>query len=130
MTDNSTTLARRKFVSLTTFKKNGDAVATPMWIGHDGDGLFFWTPAESWKVRRAVNNPRVRLVACSRFGKPDDGAEPVDGTAEVITDRATVERLAGVIRRKYGVEFFVVSFIELLAARGRRKPRVILRVTV
>jgi PPOX class probable F420-dependent enzyme len=130
VTAEPTTLAGRKFVSLTTFKKNGDAVATPMWIGRDGDGLFFWTPADSWKVRRAGNNPRVRLVPCSRFGKPDDGADPVEGTAEVITDPATVARLAGVIRRKYGLEFIVVTFIERLAARGRRKPRVVLRVTV
>ncbi len=128
--DPATTLAARKFVSLTTFKKNGDAVATPMWIGRDGDHLFFWTPADSWKVKRAGNDPRVRLVPCSRLGKPEDGADPVEGRAEVITDAATVERLAGIIRRKYGLEFQVVTFIERLAARGRRKPRVVLRITL
>jgi hypothetical protein len=36
-----------KFVSLTTFKKDGATVATPMWIGRDGDHLFVWTPADS-----------------------------------------------------------------------------------
>ena len=128
--DATTTLAAQKFVSLTTFKKSGDAVATPLWIGDDGGQLFFWTPADSFKVKRIRNNPRVTLVGCSRFGKPHDGAAVVEGGAEVIDDAATVDRLAGVVRRKYGLEFHVVTFIERLAARGRRKPRVILRITL
>jgi PPOX class probable F420-dependent enzyme len=127
--DATTTLAAQKFVSLTTFKKNGDAVATPLWIGDDGGQLFFWTPADSYKVKRVRNNPRVTLVPCGRFGQPHDGAAVVEGSAEVIDDAATVERLAKVIRRKYGVEFVVVTFIERVLARGR-KPRVILRITL
>ena len=129
MTDTLSALGAEKFVSLTTFKKDGTAVATPMWIGPDGDHLFFWTPADSWKAKRARNNPRVVLVPCGRSGKVRDGAHEVDGVAEVITDSATVERLAGVIRRKYGVEFVIVTFIERVLARGR-KPRLILRVAL
>ena len=49
--------------------------------------------------------------------------------AEVITEPATVQRLAKVIRRKYGVEFIIVTFIERLLARGA-KPRVILRIAI
>ena len=129
MTDAVSTLGEEKCVSLTTFKRDGSAVAAPMWIGRDGDHLFVWTPADSWKAKRAKNNPRVELVPCSRGGKVRDGADSVDGVAEVITEPATVERLAGVIRRKYGVEFIVVTFIERLLARGR-KPRVILRIAL
>jgi uncharacterized protein len=130
MADEVAMLAARKFVSVTTFKKNGDAVAAPMWISRYGDDLFVWTPADSWKVKRVRNNPRVTLVPCGRFGKPDEGAQPVDGTAHVVTDPATVERLTKVIQRKYGLEFHLVTFIERLAARGRRTPRVILRISV
>jgi uncharacterized protein len=129
MADAVSALGDEKFVSLTTFKKDGGAVATPMWIGRDGDQLFFWTPADSWKAKRAKNNPRVTLVPCSRGGKVRDGATPVDGVAEVITEPAIVQRLAGVIRRKYGVEFFIVTFIERILARGT-KPRLILRIAL
>ncbi len=127
--DAATTLAAQKFVSLTTFKKSGDGVATPMWIGEDNGQLFFWTPADSYKVKRIRNNPRVTVVPCSRLGKPHDGAAVIEGTAEVIDDAATVDRLAEVIRHKYGVEFVIVTFIERVLARGR-KPRVILRITL
>jgi uncharacterized protein len=129
MADALSTLAAEKFVSLTTFKKDGTAVATPMWIGRDGDHLFFWTPADSWKAKRAKNNPRVVMAPCSRGGKIRDGAPRVDGVAEVITEAATVQRLAEAIRRKYGVEFLIVTFIERLLARGA-KPRLILRIAL
>jgi len=46
----------------------------------------------------------------------------------VITDAATVARLAGVIRGKYGLEFAIVTFIGRLLARGGAKPRLILRI--
>jgi PPOX class probable F420-dependent enzyme len=129
MTDALSALGAEKFVSLTTFKKDGSAVATPMWIGRDGDHLFVWTPADSWKTKRVKNNPDIALVPCSRSGKVREGAQQVHGVATVIVDPATVERLAGVIRHKYGFEFTVVTFIERLLARGR-KPRVILRIAL
>ena len=129
MTDAVSALADEKFVSLTTFKKDGGAVASPMWIGRDGDHLFFWTPADSWKAKRAKNNPDVIMAPCSRRGNIRAGAVQVHGVAEVVADPATVERLAGVIRRKYGVEFHIVTFIERLLARGR-KPRLILRIAL
>ena len=129
MTDALSALAAEKFVSLTTFKKDGTPVAAPTWIGRDGDHLFVWTPADSWKAKRAKNNPRVTLVPCGRGGKVRNGAEPVGGTAEVMSEPATVQRLAGVIRRKYGLEFIIVTFIERLLARGP-KPRLILRIAL
>jgi PPOX class probable F420-dependent enzyme len=129
MADAVSALGAEKFVSLTTFKKDGGAVATPMWIGRDGDHVFFWTPVDSWKAKRAKNNPRVTLVPCSRGGKAREGATRVDGVAEVIAEPATVQRLAGVIRGKYGLEFFIVTFIERILARGK-KPRLILRVAL
>jgi uncharacterized protein len=122
-------LAAQRFVSLTTYKKNGDAVATPMWVGRDGDHLFVWTPADSVKIKRVRNDPRVTLVPCGRFGKPNNDAEPVADTAEVITEPATVRRLAEVIRHKYGLEYWVVTLLERLAARGE-KPRAILRIAL
>lgn len=130
MTDDATTaLAAQKFVSVATFRMNGDAVAAPMWIGRDGNDLFVWTPADSWKVKRVRNDPRVTLAPCGRTGKLRKGAGPVRGTAEVITDPATVARLTEIIRRKYGLEYRIVTFIERLAAGGR-KPRVILRIAL
>ena len=131
MTSDSTTrLSEQRFVSLTTFKRNGEGVSAPMWIGRDGADLFIWTPADSWKVKRVRNDPRVQLAPSSRSGKVRDGVVPADGTAEVLTDPAMVGRLQGEIRSKYGLQYYLVTLIEKIAAGGRNKPRVILRIAV
>jgi PPOX class probable F420-dependent enzyme len=127
--DQTGALGEQRFVSLTTFKRSGEGVSTPMWIGRDGADLFVWTPAESWKVKRVQSNPRVLLAPSNRFGKVRDGVSAVEGSAEVVSDPATVQRLAHEVRRKYGLGYRVVTLVEMIAARGR-KPRVILRITL
>src|ERR1700739_1348938 len=118
-----------KFVSLTTFKRNGGAIAPRMWIVRDGERLSVWTPADASKVKRVRRDPRVTLTACGRTGKVKAGQPAFDGTAEVITDPATVARAESLIKHKYGLEFRVVTLIETIAARGR-KPRVVMRITL
>lgn len=118
-------LAGEKFVALTTFKRNGDGVAAPVWIVSDGDRLVVWTPADSWKVKRLRRDSRVTLVPCGRRGKVNDGAVPVDGTAEVVDDPSVVSRIEAALKAKYGYEYRVVTLIERIAARGS-KPRVVI----
>lgn len=125
----SARLGDQKFVSVTTFKRNGDAVAAPMWIVGDGEALLVWTPAEAWKVKRVRRDPRVTLTACGRTGKVKPGQPAFPGTAEVITDPAKVAAVEALLKRKYGLEYWIVTLIEAVVARGR-KARVILRITL
>lgn len=127
--DPSGILGDTRFVSLTTFKRSGEGVSTPMWIGRDGVELFVWTPADSWKVKRVQNDPRVLLAPSNRFGKVSDGVSAAQGTAQVVTDAVTVQRLEREIRRKYGLEYLLVTLVETILARGR-KPRVIVRIAL
>lgn len=120
-------LADEKFVSLTTFKRDGNPVASPMWIVRDGPLLWLWTPAESVKVRRVRRNPRVTLTPCGRTGKARAAGVVVEGTAEVVAAPGEVARIESLLKRKYGVEFWVVVIVEFIAARSR-KQRVLLRV--
>jgi uncharacterized protein len=124
----ATRLSGEKFVSLTTHKRSGEAVATPMWIVRDGAHLSAWTPADSWKVKRARRDPRVTLQACGRTGKVDAGEPVLEGTAEVVTDPVEVSRVEALVKQKYGLEFRVMTLIETIAARGR-KSRVLLRIS-
>ena len=121
-------MAEKKFVSLTTFKRDGSPVASPMWIAADGGHLVVWTPADTWKVKRARRDPRIELRPCGRTGKVDADAPVLTGTAEVVTDSDYVTHVATVVKEKYGLEFTVITFAERLFAHGR-KPRVALRIT-
>jgi PPOX class probable F420-dependent enzyme len=122
------TLGDERFVSLTTFRRSGEPVSTPVWVARDGDALVVTTPQDSGKVKRLRHTPRVELRPCSRRGRVPEGAEPVTGTAEILSDEGTRDRLTATIRRKYGFEYRLVLAIEHLTRSGRR-PRVILRIT-
>jgi PPOX class probable F420-dependent enzyme len=122
-------LADEPFVSLTTFRRNGEGVATPVWVAQDGDALIVLTPEESYKVGRVRADPHVRLVPSTRTGRVKDGRALVDGTAQVVADPDETRRQRDLIRRKYGWQYRVTLIIERLLAR-REKPRVILRITV
>ena len=58
----------QKYISLTTFRKNGQAVATPVWFGEEDDKLFVMTRSISGKYKRVRNNPQVRVAACTIRG--------------------------------------------------------------
>jgi len=118
-----------KFVSLTTYKRSGEGVATAMWVVRDGDRLLMWTPSEAWKVKRVRNNPRVTLARCSRFGKVKPGEQTYTGNAEVITDPAVVDHAHALVKQKYGLEYWMIMTIETIVARGR-KPRTALGITL
>jgi PPOX class probable F420-dependent enzyme len=122
-------LGAEKFVSLTTFKRNGAAVATPLWLVTDGGQLVFWTPADSWKVKRVRRDARVTMAACSRRGKVGPSEQAVSGRGEVVEDAAEVRRVEGLFLRKYGLGYRVVTGIERLIRRGHTR-RVLIRVTL
>ena len=123
-----TALADERFVSLTTFRRNGAPVSTPVWIGRDGDALVVTTPAASGKVKRLRHDARVELRPCGRTGKVDPGAPTVSGRAEILEDPAAQAGVAALLRRKYSLEYLVVMGIERLARRDTR--RVALRIAV
>lgn len=123
-------LGGEKFVALTTFKRDGEGVSTPMWIAREGTELLAWTHTDSWKVKRVRRDPRVTLEPCNRVGKVPDGATRVGGRAEVVSDPGRVAQVKEMISRKYGWGFRVVTFIERVAARGRQKDRVVLSITL
>ena len=56
------------FVSVRTFRPNGDPVATPVWSVVIDDKLYFGTPGHTHKVKRIANNPRVEVAACDSQG--------------------------------------------------------------
>jgi uncharacterized protein len=59
----------QKYISLTTFRKNGSGVATPVWFGEDGDRLYVMTRSDMGKTKRVRNNGQVRVAPCTIRGK-------------------------------------------------------------
>jgi PPOX class probable F420-dependent enzyme len=116
-------MADARFVSLTTFRRSGEPVSTPVWVGRDGTSLVVLTPADSGKVKRLRRDPRVEVRPCGRFGAVADGVEPVSGTAELREHTDDVERARATIRATYPIESRLVLGIERLVERLRGRPR-------
>jgi PPOX class probable F420-dependent enzyme len=64
-------LRGHKYALLTTFRRDGTPVPTPVWFGLGDDGrAYVRSEAAAAKVRRVRNDPRARLAPCSFRGKP------------------------------------------------------------
>ena len=59
----------QKYISLTTFRKTGAGVATPVWFGEENGNLYVMTRSDMGKTKRVRNNPQVRVAPCSMRGK-------------------------------------------------------------
>ncbi|WP_227982428.1 PPOX class F420-dependent oxidoreductase [Nocardia spumae] len=94
-------LAQQKYVLLTTYKKDGTPVGTPVWVAPDGDELVVWTNPKTGKVKRLRRNAAVTLRACDSRGRPT-GSEASAATARIL-DTAGTEHVRDLIAGKYGL---------------------------
>ncbi len=84
----------QKYISLTTFRKNGAAVPTPVWFG-EGDGkLYIMTRSIFGKYKRIRNNPQVRVAPSTIRGR-------VTGPEFPAIAREEHSRARQIINRKY-----------------------------
>ncbi len=116
------------FVSLTTFRSTGKPVSTPVWIGRDAAHVVILTPLDSGKVKRLRSNPQVELRPCDRRGRVAHDAPFLSTVVEILEQPAEVDRVRGVMRRKYGIEYRLFMIVEALLRRTLRTDRVGLRL--
>ncbi|MFE3452903.1 PPOX class F420-dependent oxidoreductase [Nonomuraea sp. NPDC059194] len=108
-------LGHEQYVSVTTYRRNGAAVPTPVWVAQDADAIVIWTVADSGKVKRMRANPSVTVAPCDVRGRPL--GEPVSGRAEILSAEET-ERVRRLLRAKYGLQGRLVLLASLVR-RGR-----------
>jgi uncharacterized protein len=101
MTTEFDQLFAENYVMLTTFRKSGEAVSTPIWAAGDDDELVMWTVRDSGKVKRIRNSGRVEIQACDVRGKNTHGPK-VAGEARLL-DGPDLGRVRKAIGRKYSL---------------------------
>ena len=70
-----------KTILLTTYKRDGTAVATAVSVAFDGERAFFRSYDKAWKTKRLRHNPAVQAAPATLRGKP---------TGPAIRARATL----------------------------------------
>jgi PPOX class probable F420-dependent enzyme len=84
-------LAARKTALLTTFRRDGTPVGTPVTVAVEGERAFFRTYDKAWKARRLRNNPEVEVAPATVSGKPR--GEPIHASTRLLSgDEATHAR--------------------------------------
>jgi len=93
-------LKGRKYCVLVSYRKNGQAMPSPLWFGTADGRLYFQTSPDGFKVKRIRNNPEVRVAPCTSRGKPV--GPPFIGKARVVPDsEASVAEHA--VQSNYGI---------------------------
>jgi uncharacterized protein len=122
-------LDKHNYMNMETFRKDGTGVRTPVWFAADPEAdirsgnakLYVYTIANTGKVKRLRNNPRVRIAPCGRTGELQ--GEWIEGSARVI-EGTDAERGSKLLAQKY----FLKRIFDLFAL-FRLTKRAVLVVT-
>jgi PPOX class probable F420-dependent enzyme len=107
---------------VTSFKRDGTGVATPVWFVSDGARLLAFTDLHSAKVRRVRRDPHVLVAPCRVNGTLR--GEPVSAHASVLTAVEDLERVRQLLLARYKVSYRVVMGFYRLGRRLQGKQGV------
>lgn len=91
------TLENHRYISLTTYRRSGEGVPTPVWFVLVNGRAYVFTGLESGKVKRIRNNPHVALAPSNARGRVkgrgvEAEARILEPSEEVTADRALQEK--------------------------------------
>ena len=98
----------QKYINLETYRKNGQAVQTPVWFAIEDSMIYVRTDNNSGKIKRARNNPHVRITPSNARGQPK--GEWIDGEIR-IANMAESERANQLLRQKYGLQGRIIRMV-------------------
>src|SRR4029453_1074889 len=102
-----------KYLRVTSYKRDGAGVATPVWFAAEGERLLVMTDEGSGKVKRIRRNPYVTIAPCSARGRAR--SEPIPAHAVLLPASETEEKKR-LIARKYRFDLLFVRPLRALQA--------------
>lgn len=117
-----------KYLSITSFKRDGTAVATPVWFVAEDGVLLVETDAASGKAKRIGREPHILIAPCSVRGTVK--TVPVDAYAELVPP-GSVPEFERLRKEKYRLDMLLLWPIRKLqeAFSKREVVPVIVRIT-
>ncbi|MCG8422703.1 MAG: PPOX class F420-dependent oxidoreductase [Proteobacteria bacterium] len=120
-------LQGERYISLETYKRDGNGVRTPVWFAPMGDSLVVVTNGNSYKVKRLKRNSTIKVAACNMTGKKLRSSF-YEGTGEIISDPQTQKEALGLLDKKYGWQMKLTALLGRLSRR--RRDWTVLRLNV
>jgi uncharacterized protein len=119
--DTFTLLARDKYISLTTFRKTGKAVVTPVWFAEQSGTIYVESGKNVGKIKRIRHTARVTLAPCTLSGKVT--GPTLEGKARLLTRAQEITTAQAALSKKYGLTRRIYYFFLMNALRiVRRNP--------
>ena len=114
-------LDRARYISLTTFKRDGSPVSSAVWItGADGTYVFT-TGSTAWKTKRLLRNPAVEVQVCDMRGRVEPATKRYTGTGTVANSPDAVAAAQRALATKYGWQFKAAQLADGLKNRFGRE---------
>ena len=107
-----------KYLNLETYRKNGQAVRTPVWFVIDSGVIYVTTPSTTGKVKRLTNSRNIRIVPSNMKGTPK--GEWVNATAYFANESESSQAIK-LRKKKYGIMAKLIG----LSVYRKGKPVVI-----
>lgn len=101
-------LKNQDYCLLTTFKKSGESVASPLWFVVEGEAVYMTTRGKSWKVKRLRRNPQVTITWCNSAGTKYGKLYPAQ--ASLVEDEEEFQRAVRGLNKKYGLKKKLIDF--------------------
>jgi uncharacterized protein len=115
-----------RYIALTTYRRDGRPVTTPVWAAPLNGNVYVVTARSTGKVRRLRATDRVRFAPSSMNGRRILGAWH-EGSGRVVEDEQRRGEALAALRRKYGWQMSLAMLINRL--RGLDRERVVLELT-
>jgi len=115
-----------RYIALTTYRRDGRPVTTPVWAAPLKGNLYVVTARSTGKVRRLRATDRVRFAPSNMNGRRILGAWR-EGSGRVVEDEQRRGEALAALRRKYGWQMSLAMLINRL--RGLDRERVVLELT-
>ena len=112
---------KEKYVNLSTQKKDGSFINTPVWFAQEGDtnSFYIFSAGEAGKVKRIRNFSSVKVAICDVRGNLE--GEWNSAQAELIDDEASVIRAYRYLLKKYGLTIKVYDFFSKLFGKYNQR---------
>ena len=112
---------KEKYVNLSTQKKDGSLVNTPVWFAQDGEKKHFYifSAGEAGKVKRIRNFSSVKVAICDFKGNLR--GEWISAQAELIDEEDSKVRAYRQLHKKYGLTIKVFDFFSKLFGKYNQR---------
>ena len=112
---------REKYINLSTKKRDGSYVNTPVWFAQAGEtnNFYIFSLKKAGKVKRIRNFPTVKVAPCNIKGKLT--GDWIDAKAELIDGPENTKTAYSYLRKKYGLMLRISDFFSKLVGNYHRR---------